>query len=288
MQLALRSLAAPQRESLIEQTVTDEKPTHGVFAAWGANEVVAAIWYEIQPGNAASVWPPQIVDGAVPTLTDDLLAFALHWLAAQGTEMVQSLLVTDVGKDAECFRRAGFDHCCDLLYLASSRAQFPTAPLATRLRFRQAEPTRIDELARLIEATYEQTLDCPVLNGRRDCSQVLAGYRANCPDDLRDWFIAEHDDQSVGCVLLANRDGLTTWELIYMGVVPSARGRGWGIEMVRQAQWLVGGRGGEHLLLAVDAANVPALRLYAAAGFVSWDRRSVFLKFLPQPGRTSH
>ena len=33
-------------------------------------------------------------------------------------------------------------------------------------------------------------------------------------------------------------------------------------------------------MLAVDAANEPALRGYAAAGFVAWDRRSVFLKLL--------
>jgi hypothetical protein len=38
--------------------------------------------------------------------------------------------------------------------------------------------------------------------------------------------------------------------------------------------------GAERLVLAVDAGNEPALRGYAAAGFVAWDRRGVFLKLL--------
>ena len=32
------------------------------------------------------------------------------------------------------------------------------------------------------------------------------------------------------------------------------------------------------LVLAVDVRNEPALATYAAAGFINWDRRSVFLK----------
>jgi hypothetical protein len=33
-------------------------------------------------------------------------------------------------------------------------------------------------------------------------------------------------------------------------------------------------------VLAVDASNEPALAMYAAAGFASWDRRSVFVRIL--------
>jgi hypothetical protein len=31
------------------------------------------------------------------------------------------------------------------------------------------------------------------------------------------------------------------------------------------------------LVLAVDAVNQPALKMYAAAGFQSWDQKSVFI-----------
>jgi hypothetical protein len=36
--------------------------------------------------------------------------------------------------------------------------------------------------------------------------------------------------------------------------------------------------------LAVDAANEPAIRMYAAAGFQAWDRRSVYLKMCQPRG----
>jgi ribosomal protein S18 acetylase RimI-like enzyme len=63
-----------------------------------------------------------------------------------------------------------------------------------------------------------------------------------------------------------------------MGVVPEARGQGLGISIVRHAQYLARAAGRERLVLAVDAANEPAIAVYAAAGFVCWDRRSVFLR----------
>ena len=44
-------------------------------------------------------------------------------------------------------------------------------------------------------------------------------------------------------------------ELIYLGVVPEARGRGLGIQLVRAAQRLAGADGCERLVTAVDAAN---------------------------------
>ena len=82
----------------------------------------------------------------------------------------------------------------------------------------------------------------------------------------------------LGCLLLTEHPAEKNWELIYFGVVPEARGSGQGLEIVRQAQWLTGQSSAERLVLAVDAANSPAIAVYAAAGFEAWDRRSVFLR----------
>ena len=64
--------------------------------------------------------------------------------------------------------------------------------------------------------------------------------------------------------------------------MPAARGRGWGLEVVRHAQWLSGQASRNRLILAVDAANEPALRIYAAAGFQSWDQKSVYVLVLDE------
>jgi ribosomal protein S18 acetylase RimI-like enzyme len=70
-------------------------------------------------------------------------------------------------------------------------------------------------------------------------------------------------------------------ELVYLGVIAQARGRGLGYALTRYAQWMTRQAGRGKLVLAVDADNAKALRLYAEAGFQSWDRRSVLVAFRP-------
>ncbi len=84
---------------------------------------------------------------------------------------------------------------------------------------------------------------------------------------------------SAVCLLTAYREP-PVWELIYQGIVPSARGRGLGTDVTRHAQWLAGQAGIQQLVLAVDAANEPALGVYAAAGFRAWESRWVFARLL--------
>ena len=70
-----------------------------------------------------------------------------------------------------------------------------------------------------------------------------------------------------------------------MGLVPEFRGRGWGRQIARYAQWTARGAGVERLLVAVDATNRPAEKVYRSAGFEIWERRSVFLRFLESSAR---
>jgi GNAT superfamily N-acetyltransferase len=138
---------------------------------------------------------------------------------------------------------------------------------------------------RIIEQTYEETLDCPDLGGQRNLSDVLAGYRATGVYRPANWFFVCADDanrqsrEDVGALLLAEHPGARHIELIYMGLAKSARGRGWGKQIVRQAQWIARECGAERIVSAVDAANIPGMAVYRDAQFTEWDRRSVFLRF---------
>lgn len=284
LELVYESLPTATRRQVIAElrqaAARGERSLAGLFTVCHQNDLLGAVLTEIFPGQSASLWPLRLAPGGPPQVAQRLLQHALDWLEGQGVEMVQCLLATDSGADAERLRAAGFAHACDLLCLASEADRFPTAPVATELRFAAVTRTEINDLARIIEQTYEHSLDCPLMDALRDCRQVVAGYAATCRDDLSHWYMVRHAQESVGCLLLGHDTTGKTWEVVYMGLAPAVRGRGWGLDVVRHAQWLARERQGKRLLLAVDAANDPALRVYAAAGFTTWDRNSVFIKML--------
>ena len=196
--------------------------------------------------------------------------------------MAQSLLCTDTGSDADRLRSAGFFRLSDLLYMVCSGVAFPTSDprkiAATSYEVEPYDESEHERLASIVERTYEQTLDCPDLDGVRDMDDVLAGYRATGEFDPARWFFVRCEGHDVGCLLLTDHPSAEQWELIYMGVVPEQRGRGLGLELARYAQWIAGKSGTQRLVLAVDAANDPAIAAYGTAGFSAWDRRSVFLR----------
>jgi mycothiol synthase len=282
LELVLRTLAADARTAIINDTLAAlraGRPAEGLLIARRGSAMAAAIWVELQPGRAAGVWPPAVAAGESPDLAAEMLARALDDLRRHDVQIAQALLSAGSLPAAPLFQAAGFLHAADLLYLLSTTAQFPHAPITTPLSF---EPLAADNprLLAAVEASYEQTLDCPALNGRREGRDVLADYLAAAGGDSSHWYVVRQERADVGCLLLGRHADGESWELTYMGLAPAARRRGWGIDLVRQAQWLVGQGGGERLVLAVDASNAPAVKVYAAAGFFLCDQRSVFLKTL--------
>lgn len=282
LQLALRSMAPEARSPLIDETLAalrSARPAEGLLLARRGAALVGAIWVEFQPGRAAGVWSPGVAEGESPDLAAELLQCALDDLRQRDVHLAQALLSAGSLSAAPLFLSAGFVQAADLLYLLSTAAQFPANPIETPLCF-EAVGADDPRLLAVVEATYEQTLDCPALDGRRESADVLADYLAAAGGNPRHWYVARQAEADVGCLLLARHADGESWELTYMGLIPAARRCGWGLDLVRHAQWIVGQAGGQRLVLAVDAANAPAVKTYAAADFFVCDQRSVFLKSL--------
>jgi mycothiol synthase len=257
--------------------------THeGLLGAWRATKLVGAVLFHVQPGRTAGLWPPQAVEGELPATAAALLHAASQQLATQNVRIVQALVETDAQPEAELLRQGGYSHAADLLYLVSPADEFPTAPPCCVLQFEAHSAANHQRLAHVVDATYQQTLDCPQLNGIRAVEDVLAGYRATGRFDPSLWLIVRHQETDIGCLLLADHPELGAGELVYMGVVPSARGHGWGMDIARHAQWLARQAGRARLALAVDANNTPAVAMYAAVGFQAWDRRSAYVRIFGQ------
>jgi len=263
-----------QRYVLEYEKVSDV--THdGVWIARRGSKISAAALVQSQPGRTAVLHVPQ---GNVNAELGDLLTALSAQLCSAGVRLMQTLLSAEVGGETESLRQAGFSYAANLMYLVSTRQGFPTRCPAGELEYSSYVPQDKQRLAGIVERTYVGSLDCPQLEALRDVDDVLSGYQAVGRFDPSRWLVACHAGVDVGCVLLAEHEGTGQWELTYLGVVPEARSQGFGLELVRHAQWLALQGGCERIVLAVDGNNRPALDVYAAAKFVAWDERRVYLR----------
>ena len=308
-----------ERGQRIERLLANEQSVglEGLFVARQEGRLIGATWAQPQPGNVAMVWPARLISDA-PTANcgatagrdtaktpaaglSESVALALMtridaFLTEKAVRVAQSLLSNEQSVEAERLAMAGLTYATDLLYLVAGTAQFPREAPATGLNFVTLDQVGRARLMAVVERTYHETLDCPQLNGVRSIDEVLAGYQAAGQFSPRRWLLARQSgalDQAdgneplgaaalddVGCLLLADHPEHGQFEIIYMGIVPEARGREVGQRICQWAEWLTREAGREWLVAAVDAANRPAVAMYAAAGFSIVERRSVFLRIL--------
>lgn len=187
----------------------------------------------------------------------------------------------------------GFRPVGTLDYLSGEIASASTREPTTTLRFPVVnlnDPSDYESFVRLVEETYQQTLDCPGLAEHRTASQTLQGYRTSAAMDPSCWFRVVQDGndgtcKDVGCVILANHqppshdpEARGVIEIVYMGIVPSARGQRLGQRLVEHAFATARTRTASRMILAVDQQNSPAKAIYEAAGLSPMLSETVWVK----------
>jgi len=270
--------AAGQVANLLSAEKSGEISLEGLLCTRGGEKLSGVVMVQVQPGRTAALWPPRTTAGQPEALAQRLIQAACDFLVAGDVRTVQVLLGRSNEKDVALLESTGFSRLADLLYMVSTADTFPNSPPQAPLEF---EPYRLESherLATVVEATYRETLDCPELDGARPIEEVLDGYRETGLFDPDRWLIVRHDGKDVGCLLLADHPPHDNWELVYMGLTVEARGHAWGRDVARHAQWLTHIAGRARLVVAVDAANRPAVKMYAAVGFKTWERCTVYVK----------
>ncbi len=262
----------------------EKRIPEGLFVAIDFNEtestVAGAVLVEGRPGKAAYVHPPRgRLDLSTETFVQ-LLDVASGWLESKGFRMAQALLPVGAAADEAVLVAAEFRRLADLAYLESRRESFPIRrPDEGRFELVPVTPADLERLRRIVEKTFEETLDCPALSGVQSIEEVFEGYWASSAGETRFWRIVCRGGEEVGVLLVADHPDEALAELVYMGLIPSARGQGGGREIARQAQWLAVEAGRDRLVVGVDEANGPALEAYTGVGFEAWEKRVVYTKF---------
>ena len=282
LQLIFQELESTRRDSLVQdyigQATRGKLSLEGLLVVKHQDEIIAASWCHLLPGKTAALSAPQLKPAANRDATDLLLAEMDRYSETADVEIAQCLIPTDSEANADALRRAGFRRVSLLMHMTSSRENFPETAGTTDLEYQSCALDQMQRMANLVQSTYQQSLDCPALNGSRKMTAVLEGYRDTGVFDPRRWLFLRFQSQDVGCLLLTDQVQENQWELMYLGLIPEVRGHGWGLEATRYAQWLVSQTDRDQLVLSVDAANYPAVNTYILAGFSVRDRQWFFLK----------
>jgi mycothiol synthase len=248
-----------------------------LLASRQASELSAAMLAQLLPGDAAVVWRPQFRTVADAGLSMLYLGAMHRELASAGALLAQSLL--DPSGSGDLLETAGYVFAGKLLYMVASDAGADGGG-PTDLELEPYSPANHQRLASTIERTYRGSLDCPLVDGLRPIESVLAGYRGAGESWPWGWFLLREQGQDVGCLLLADHPRQAQLEIVYLGVVPEVRGRGLGRKLALAAISSARLVGRERVVLAVDAANEPAVSAYRRVGFVAWDERALWIKRL--------
>ena len=196
--------------------------------------------------------------------------------------LVQTLLEINEPYTAEALGTVGFEDLATLIYLQRQCERPMPAP---------GRPEGIAEVhystdthagfCEAILASYEQSLDCPPLHGRRNIEDVIAGHMATGDFDPKLWTLLLEKDKPIALLLLSRVSGHSTMELVYLGLATAARGRKIGDYLLKRALHETHAAGLRQLTLAVDANNAPALRLYHRHGLAEIHRRFAMMRTLP-------
>ncbi|QDU18362.1 GNAT family N-acetyltransferase [Urbifossiella limnaea] len=245
----------------------------GLFVTRGAGGTVrGAVLAQTLPGALGILFPPRTTPHR-PADAEPLLAAALDWLRGRGVKVCQSFAPRGDRADEPTLARAGFRHVTAVVHLRRERRDDPEP--AGALTFEPVDDANRAAFTAALLRSHDGSLDCPELTGTRTEADLLAGFHAPPPKRPDWWALARHGGEAVGVVLLEPGTEIGAVELSYLGLVPAARGRGWGEGLLRFALRAAGDA--RALTLSVDARNGPARRLYERHGFREADRREVFL-----------
>ncbi len=206
----------------------------------------------------------------------------INRITPEQARLVQLLLDTDDQATIDNARKIGFHDLATLIYLqrAVTRA-YPAPQLPDGFSLIQYNQDNHSLFSRAIQDSYEKSLDCPDLHGKREMEDIIAGHKAAGEFTPSLWFCLLKDRQPVGVLLLGPSPAHSTLELVYIGLSTEVRGKNLGDYFLNLALYQCHQLHLNLLTLAVDSCNKPATQLYYRHGLTEVHRRHAMMLQLP-------
>lgn len=259
---------------------------HCLIARHEENIVYSCLCID-SPGRSSAVYlPTWLPDPQATDILVSLLLKAADEAHGRGICFLQAIIPPHALLEQSVYEQAGFRPLAELIYMERD-ATTPLvvekpSPALSWVTY-SAETHRL--FAQTVQETYEGSLDCVGISGTRDIEDVLATHRSTGVFNPRTWFVGIADDNPVGVLLLSEVPEQAALEVVYMGLRPAYRGKGYASALMERAVRIGRDLAALRLTLAVDAENTPARRLYARFAFEETSRRCAWVRILRSADR---
>jgi len=245
--------------------------------------IVAAAYAALLPGRVLSIGGLRVAVPEAIAESKKLLQSILLEFQADEVELVQAISEEFEGNERLAMLGVGLRYLATLDHLVlfiDERLQLNPKVLESlngggeRLRLVEYQHGQEDVLEEVISLSYHETLDCPALGNCRTGRGAVEGYLQS-REQRHSWWFAQKDGKPIGCLLLWEKvPGI--WEITYMGLIPSARGKRIGSVLLEAAIALAAKFDAKQLVLSVDRENLPAVHTYLQRGFYCYNSTEVW------------
>jgi ribosomal protein S18 acetylase RimI-like enzyme len=253
-----------------------------LWSAHSAEGVAAAVLVVPSPGRTAAVLFSHGNSPEQAACIGRVLDQAATDLAAEGAiALLQCLPRPSEEARAASLLAGGFQRLARLDYMErpnSAPAAAAPSTLPGGFTLQPWDRRRPQLLIDLLQRTFVGTLDCPGLASMRRGSDILEGHVHSGDGDTSMWRILCDGESPVGAMLLSPCSATDSVDIIYLGLVPEARGRSIAAAMLTHGLRDAATVDVRSVQLAVDVANAPAVLLYRRAGFSVRQQREAWVR----------
>jgi len=234
------------------------------------------------PGRAAMAFISPMSNPTRVGIAAQLVCKACSQLNPVSIRLIQAMLDPAQLLESQAFQGAGFSKLAHLVYM-HRRTENTTAKLTLNetIQTKTWTPDHRALFAQAILASYEDTLDCPGLIGLRRIDDIIDGHKGSGRFIPELWLTLGNKTDPIAVMLLNMVPQRDAVELVYLGISPPWRGRGWGAKLVSHGLALGHRHGASKMILAVDETNKPAVNLYRRMGFNPNARKLAMILPLP-------
>lgn len=268
-----------ERETQIHEflsSITSDHMDHNPILIARESETLVGVGILVFTDSAtAFIWPPFTKrNDCAKAILQEMVKRIDHSDVSIG----QSLLDPGQINQRRLLSQNGFPHLTNLIFMRHPLTEIIQSVPENEASLQWIKFDKSQNYQRfldLLERTHQESHDCPKLNHIRTAEESLESHRSSGDSDEKHWYLFHREGIDLGVLLLSEHQEDQVWEVVYMGVSPEQRGKGYGSAFLRHGLREAKAQKQTAVILAVDHKNSYAIKIYEDMGFLRQNTLSV-------------